>query len=114
MSLLTEFQPGVPWKGIDRVDPDTDPYITPAMMGNAVSPGLNDSEHQLLDNTGEDLFVISAGIRVRFLIVITFTDSTPPLNTLLPSPGAWPYSASDSPLSNAHNSGNPLSLSLRR
>uniref|UniRef100_A0A8C6SH28 TNRC6 PABC binding domain-containing protein n=1 Tax=Neogobius melanostomus TaxID=47308 RepID=A0A8C6SH28_9GOBI len=77
-----EFQPGVPWKGIDRVDPDTDPYITPAMMGNAVSPGLNDSEHQLLDNT----------------------DSTPPLNTLLPSPGAWPYSASDSPLSNAHNS----------
>ncbi|XP_055085441.1 trinucleotide repeat-containing gene 6B protein isoform X2 [Periophthalmus magnuspinnatus] len=77
-----EFQPGVPWKGIDRVDPDTDPYITPAMMGNAVSPGLNDSEHQLLDNT----------------------DSTPPLNTLLPSPGAWPFSASDSPLSNAHNS----------
>ncbi|KAK7880446.1 hypothetical protein WMY93_032920 [Mugilogobius chulae] len=75
-----EFQPGVPWKGIDRVDPDTDPYITPAMMGNAVSPGLNDSEHQLLDNT----------------------DSTS-LNTLLPSPVAWPFSASD-PLSNAHNS----------
>uniref|UniRef100_A0AAV2LR82 TNRC6 PABC binding domain-containing protein n=1 Tax=Knipowitschia caucasica TaxID=637954 RepID=A0AAV2LR82_KNICA len=78
-----EFQPGVPWKGIDRVDPDTDPYLTPAMMGNSVSPGLNDSEHQLLDNN----------------------DSTPPLNTLLPSPGAWPFSASDSPLSNAHNSG---------
>uniref|UniRef100_A0A3B3WQ65 TNRC6 PABC binding domain-containing protein n=1 Tax=Poecilia mexicana TaxID=48701 RepID=A0A3B3WQ65_9TELE len=82
-----EFQPGVPWKGIDRVDPESDPYMTPgSMMGNAVSPGLNDSEHQLLqDNTGTDY-------------------STPPLNTLLPSPGAWPYSASDSLLNNAHNS----------
>lgn len=51
-----EFQPGVPWKGIDRVDPESDPYMTPgSMMGNAVSPGLNDSEHQLLqDNTGTD------------------------------------------------------------
>ncbi|XP_034056311.1 trinucleotide repeat-containing gene 6B protein isoform X3 [Gymnodraco acuticeps] len=79
-----EFQPGVPWKGIDRVDPDSDPYMTPgSMMGNAVSPNLNDSEHQLLQDN---------------------TDSTPPLNTLLPSPGAWPYSASDSPLNNAHNS----------
>lgn len=37
-----------------------------------------------------------------------FADSTPPLNTLLPSPGAWPYSASDSPLNNAHNSGNHI------
>uniref|UniRef100_A0A087XJS6 Trinucleotide repeat containing adaptor 6B n=1 Tax=Poecilia formosa TaxID=48698 RepID=A0A087XJS6_POEFO len=80
-----EFQPGVPWKGIDRVDPESDPYMTPgSMMGNAVSPGLNDSEHQLLqDNTGTDCGT---------------------LNTLLPSPGAWPYSASDSLLNNAHNS----------
>ncbi|XP_030610385.1 trinucleotide repeat-containing gene 6B protein isoform X3 [Archocentrus centrarchus] len=79
-----EFQPGVPWKGIDRVDPESDPYMTPgSMMGNAVPPSLNDTEHQLLQDN---------------------TDSTPPLNTLLPSPGAWPYSASDSPLSNAHNS----------
>uniref|UniRef100_A0A1A7X286 Trinucleotide repeat containing 6B n=1 Tax=Iconisemion striatum TaxID=60296 RepID=A0A1A7X286_9TELE len=79
-----EFQPGVPWKGIDRVDPESDPYMTPgSMMGNAVSPSLNDTEHQLLQDN---------------------TDSTPPLNTLLPSPGAWPYSASESPLNNAHNS----------
>ncbi|XP_061611073.1 trinucleotide repeat-containing gene 6B protein isoform X2 [Phyllopteryx taeniolatus] len=78
-----EFQPGVPWKGIDRVDPESDPYMTPgSMMGNTVSPGLNDTEHQLLQDN---------------------TDSIPPLNTLLPSPGAWPYSASD-PLNNAHNS----------
>lgn len=52
-----EFQPGVPWKGIDRVDPESDPYMTPgSMMGNAVSPNLNDTEHQLLqDNTGKHL-----------------------------------------------------------
>ena len=51
----SEFQPGVPWKGIDRVDPESDPYMTPgSMMGNAVSPNLNDTEHQLLqDNTGK-------------------------------------------------------------
>ncbi|XP_015819163.1 trinucleotide repeat-containing gene 6B protein isoform X1 [Nothobranchius furzeri] len=79
-----EFQPGVPWKGIDRVDPESDPYMTPgSMMGTAVSPSLNDTEHQLLQDN---------------------TDSTPPLNTLLPSPGAWPYSASESPPNNAHNS----------
>ncbi|KAG7226526.1 hypothetical protein INR49_003848 [Caranx melampygus] len=78
------FQPGVPWKGIDRVDPESDPYMTPgSMMRNTVSPSLNDTEHQLLQDN---------------------SDSTPPLNTLLPSPGAWPYSASDSPLNNAHNS----------
>ncbi|XP_061665949.1 trinucleotide repeat-containing gene 6B protein isoform X2 [Syngnathoides biaculeatus] len=78
-----EFQPGVPWKGIDRIDPESDPYMTPgSMMGNTVSPGLSDTEHQLLQDN---------------------TDSIPPLNTLLPSPGAWPYSASD-PLNNAHNS----------
>lgn len=52
----SEFQPGVPWKGIDRVDPESDPYMTPgSMMGNAVSPNLNDTEHQLLqDNTGKN------------------------------------------------------------
>ncbi|KTF72609.1 hypothetical protein cypCar_00049437 [Cyprinus carpio] len=77
-----EFQPGVPWKGIQSVDPESDPYMTPgSMLGSSMS-SLNDTEHQLLrDNT----------------------ESNPSLNTLLPSPGAWPYSASESPLNNAHN-----------
>ncbi|XP_050979979.1 trinucleotide repeat-containing gene 6B protein [Labeo rohita] len=76
-----EFQPGVPWKGIQSVDPESDPYMTPgSMLGSSMS-SLNDTEHQLLrDNT----------------------ESNPSLNTLLPSPGAWPYSASESPLNNAH------------
>ncbi|KAK6328341.1 hypothetical protein J4Q44_G00003190 [Coregonus suidteri] len=79
-----EFQPGVPWKGIQSIDPESDPYMTPgSMMGIPGPSSLNDTEHQLLrDNT----------------------EPNPSLNTLLPSPDAWPYSASDSPLNNAHNS----------
>lgn len=63
VSSSSEFQPGVPWKGIDRVDPETDPYMTPgSMMGNSVSPNLNDTEHQLLqDNSGEQIMVLMAG-----------------------------------------------------
>ncbi|KAI4904321.1 hypothetical protein NFI96_015182, partial [Prochilodus magdalenae] len=80
-----EFQPGVPWKGMQSVDPESDPYMTPgSMLTSSAVSSLNDTEHQLLrDNT----------------------ESNPSLNTLLPSPGAWPYSASDSPLNNAHNPG---------
>ena len=50
----TEFQPGVPWKGIDRVDPESDPYMTPgSVLGSPGPPSLNDSDHQLLrDNIG--------------------------------------------------------------
>ncbi|XP_049320435.1 trinucleotide repeat-containing gene 6B protein isoform X4 [Astyanax mexicanus] len=78
-----EFQPGVPWKGIPSVDPESDPYMTPGgILSSSTVSSINDTEHPLLrDNT----------------------ESTPSLNTLLPSPGAWPYSASDSPLNNAHN-----------
>ncbi|XP_076866498.1 trinucleotide repeat containing adaptor 6Bb.1 [Brachyhypopomus gauderio] len=73
-----EFQPGVPWKGVQSPDPD--PYMTPSgMLG---SPILSDTDHQLLQDN---------------------TESNPSLNTLLPSPGAWPYSASDNSLS-THNS----------
>uniref|UniRef100_A0A674B5G6 Trinucleotide repeat-containing gene 6B protein-like n=1 Tax=Salmo trutta TaxID=8032 RepID=A0A674B5G6_SALTR len=78
-----EFQPGVPWKGIQSADPESDPYVTPgSVLGSHGPSSLSDSDHQLLrDNTGPN----------------------PSLNTLLPSPGAWPYSASDSPLGNAHS-----------
>ncbi|XP_018594169.2 trinucleotide repeat-containing gene 6B protein-like isoform X2 [Scleropages formosus] len=79
-----EFQPGVPWKGIQSADPESDPYVTPgSVLGPSGPSSLSDSEHQLLrDNAGPN----------------------PSLNTLLPSTGAWPYSASDSPVNNAHSS----------
>ncbi|XP_050959433.1 LOW QUALITY PROTEIN: trinucleotide repeat-containing gene 6B protein-like [Labeo rohita] len=69
-----EFQPGVPWKGVQSPEPEPDPYMSPAgMLGSSV---LSDTEHHLLqDNTGSNS-----------------------LNTCMPSPGAWPYSASEPPL----------------
>ncbi|NXW03406.1 TNR6B protein, partial [Fregetta grallaria] len=76
-----EFQPGVPWKGIQNIDPESDPYVTPGSVlgGTATSP-IVDTDHQLLrDNT---------------------TGSNSSLNTSLPSPGAWPYSASDNSFTN--------------
>ncbi|KAL4658044.1 trinucleotide repeat-containing gene 6B protein-like [Arapaima gigas] len=79
-----EFQPGVPWKGIQSADPESDPYVTPgSVLGPSGPSSLSDTEHQLLrDNTGPNSS----------------------LTTLLPSTGAWPYSASDSPVNNAHSS----------
>ncbi|XP_016298274.1 trinucleotide repeat-containing gene 6B protein-like [Sinocyclocheilus anshuiensis] len=69
-----EFQPGVPWKGVQSPEPEPDPYMSPAgMLGSSV---LGDTEHHLLqDSTGSNS-----------------------LNTCMPSPGAWPYSASETPL----------------
>ncbi|XP_029446091.1 trinucleotide repeat-containing gene 6B protein [Rhinatrema bivittatum] len=79
-----EFQPGVPWKGIQNIDPESDPYVTPGSVlgGTATSP-IVDTDHQLLrDNS---------------------TGSNSSLNTSLPSPGAWPYSASDNSFTNVHS-----------
>ncbi len=49
----SEFQPGVPWKGVQSPEPEPDPYMSPAgMLGPSV---LSDTEHHLLqDNTGTE------------------------------------------------------------
>uniref|UniRef100_A0A8D2Q7E2 Trinucleotide repeat containing adaptor 6B n=1 Tax=Varanus komodoensis TaxID=61221 RepID=A0A8D2Q7E2_VARKO len=79
-----EFQPGVPWKGIPNIDPESDPYVTPgSVLGSTATSPIVDTDHQLLrDNT---------------------TGSNSSLNTSLPSPGAWPYSASDNSFTNVHS-----------
>ncbi|XP_017337318.1 trinucleotide repeat-containing gene 6B protein isoform X3 [Ictalurus punctatus] len=64
-----EFQPGVPWKGVQSPEPDPNPYS--GMLGENT---LTETEHHLLQDNTE-------------------------MNTVLPSPGAWPYCASDT-----HNS----------
>ncbi|KTF99975.1 hypothetical protein cypCar_00019543 [Cyprinus carpio] len=48
-----EFQPGVPWKGIQSPEPEPDPYVSPAgLLGSSV---LGHTEHHLLqDNTGTE------------------------------------------------------------
>lgn len=43
----------MPWKGIQNIDPESDPYVTPGSVlgGTATSP-IVDTDHQLLrDNT---------------------------------------------------------------
>ncbi|XP_051988826.1 trinucleotide repeat-containing gene 6B protein-like [Xyrauchen texanus] len=47
-----EFQPGVPWKGVQSPELEPDPYMTPAgMLGSTM---LSDTEHHLLqDNTAK-------------------------------------------------------------
>lgn len=52
--LVAEFQPGVPWKGIQSADPESDPYVTPgSVLSPHDPPHLSDTDHQLLrDNTG--------------------------------------------------------------
>ncbi|XP_048477422.1 trinucleotide repeat-containing gene 6B protein-like [Rhincodon typus] len=72
-----EFRPGEPWKGFQNIDPESDPYATPAsMINSSAAPPSPDSEHQLLRDRS--------------------TGSSSSLNTSLPSPGAWSYSASNS------------------
>uniref|UniRef100_UPI00398E480D trinucleotide repeat-containing gene 6B protein-like isoform X3 n=1 Tax=Pristiophorus japonicus TaxID=55135 RepID=UPI00398E480D len=71
-----EFRPGEPWKGFQNIDPESDPYATPAsMINSSAAPPSPDSEHQLLRDRN--------------------TGSSSSLNTSLPSPGAWSYSASN-------------------
>ncbi|XP_069764227.1 trinucleotide repeat-containing gene 6B protein-like isoform X5 [Narcine bancroftii] len=75
--MIAEFRPGEPWKGFQNIDPESDPYVTPAsMINSSAAPPSSDSEHQLLRDRS--------------------TGSSSSLNTSLPSPGAWSYSASNS------------------
>ncbi|XP_046700423.1 trinucleotide repeat-containing gene 6B protein-like isoform X1 [Silurus meridionalis] len=60
-----EFQPGVPWKGVQSPEPELNPYS--GMLGENTH---TDTEHHLLQDNTE-------------------------INTVLPSPGAWPYCSSD-------------------
>lgn len=57
--LMAEFQPGVPWKGIQSSDSQSDPYMAPgSVLGSTGTSSLNDSDHQLLrDNIGMRVFI---------------------------------------------------------
>lgn len=160
---VPEFQPGVPWKGIQNIDPESDPYVTPGSVlgGTATSP-IVDTDHQLLrDNTtGKTVnswhmityvwylrifwyschnrisllhltkkeacvpvlhscisckrltlvqimaflgFNSETGLLFTFFIFLSLIGSNSSLNTSLPSPGAWPYSASDNSFTNVHS-----------
>lgn len=75
---LAEFQPGVPWKGIPNIDPESDPYVTPgSVLGGPAPSPIVDTDHQLLQDTPTGLSFWSCFI---FLHVIYVIDKTKKLS----------------------------------
>ncbi|XP_077897675.1 trinucleotide repeat-containing gene 6C protein isoform X6 [Ictidomys tridecemlineatus] len=70
-----EFHPGVPWKGLQNIDPENDPDVTPGSVptGPTINTTIQDVNRYLLKSGG----------------------SSPPSsqNATLPSSSAWPLSA---------------------
>ncbi|XP_034881784.1 trinucleotide repeat-containing gene 6C protein isoform X4 [Mirounga leonina] len=71
-----EFHPGVPWKGLQNIDPENDPDVTPGSVptGPTINTTIQDVNRYLLKSGG----------------------SSPPTSqsAALPSSSAWPLSAS--------------------
>ncbi|KAM6163022.1 trinucleotide repeat-containing gene 6C protein [Rhynchocyon petersi] len=71
-----EFHPGVPWKGLQNIDPENDPDVTPGSVptGPTINTTIQDVNRYLLKSGG----------------------SSPPSsqNAVPPSSSAWPLSAS--------------------
>ncbi|XP_044941747.1 trinucleotide repeat-containing gene 6C protein isoform X5 [Mustela putorius furo] len=71
-----EFHPGVPWKGLQNIDPENDPDVTPGSVptGPTINTTIQDVNRYLLKSAG----------------------SSPPSSqsAALPSSSAWPLSAS--------------------
>ena len=71
--MVTEFQPGVPWKGIPSAgDPESDPFMTPGSVMNPPGPqSLQDSDHPLLrDNTGTSMLLLLRGNACLSLLLL--------------------------------------------
>ncbi|MBN3314212.1 TNR6C protein, partial [Atractosteus spatula] len=72
-----EFCPGVPWKGLQNIDPETDPNVTPGSVpsGPTINTNIQDVNRYLLrDRSGG-------------------SSPTSSQNGALPSSDAWPVSA---------------------
>ena len=55
MCDLAEFCPGVPWKGLQNIDPETDPNMTPGSVpsGPTINTNIQDVNRYLLrDRSG--------------------------------------------------------------
>lgn len=73
MIWLAEFQPGVPWKGIQSGgESKADPYMAPgSVLGSPGTSSLNDPDHQLLrDNIGRRVDWLSS-LRLFFKVNCT-------------------------------------------
>ncbi|XP_078081627.1 trinucleotide repeat-containing gene 6C protein isoform X1 [Mustelus asterias] len=73
-----EFRPGEPWKGLQNIDPETDPNVTPGSVpsGPSINTTIRDVDRYLLrDRSGG-------------------SSPTSSQNATLPSSSAWSFSAS--------------------
>lgn len=53
--FVSEFCPGVPWKGLQNIDPETDPNVTPGSVpsGPTINTNIQDVNRYLLrDRSG--------------------------------------------------------------
>lgn len=53
--VFSEFCPGVPWKGLQNIDPETDPNVTPGSVpsGPTINTNIQDVNRYLLrDRSG--------------------------------------------------------------
>lgn len=65
MLFFLEFCPGVPWKGLQNIDPETDPNVTPGSVpsGPTINTTIQDVNRYLLrDRSGGEI----AGIHNLF------------------------------------------------
>lgn len=51
-----EFHPGVPWKGLQNIDPENDPDVTPGSVptGPTINTTIQDVNRYLLKSGGEE------------------------------------------------------------
>ncbi|XP_062930424.1 trinucleotide repeat-containing gene 6C protein isoform X7 [Mobula hypostoma] len=90
-----EFRPGEPWKGLQNIDPETDPNVTPGSVpsGPSINTTIRDVDRYLLrDRSGGS--------------------SPTSQNATLPSSSAWSFSASGytSSFSSSTSAPNPADL----
>ncbi|KAL0595107.1 Trinucleotide repeat-containing gene 6C protein [Plecturocebus cupreus] len=91
-----EFHPGVPWKGLQNIDPENDPDVTPGSV--PTGPTINTTIQDV------NRYLLKSGVGVTnphtatTLLSAAFgsAGSSPPSsqNATLPSSSAWPLSAS--------------------
>lgn len=57
----TEFHPGVPWKGLQNIDPENDPDVTPGSVptGPTINTTIQDVNRYLLKSGGSVIVLCS-------------------------------------------------------
>lgn len=63
--FLSEFCPGVPWKGLQNIDPENDPNMTPGSVpsGPTINTNIQDVNRYLLrDRTGGEGWLMAYDI----------------------------------------------------